>query len=83
MKCPSLVESKNKLWNIDRVRHNNRKKRRKKECSPTANTNINDLTDRLTRKRPDMEVHVLCGSIYYEVREQTKLIYADGSQIPS
>lgn len=30
-----------------------------------------------------MEVHLLCGSIYYEVREQTKLIYADGSQIPS
>ena len=22
-----------------------------------------------------MEVHLLCGSIYYEVREQTKLIY--------
>lgn len=35
------------------------------------------------RKKPDMEVHILCGSIYYEAREQTKLIYADGSQIPS
>ena len=28
-----------------------------------------------------MEVHLLCGSIYYEVREQTKLISTDRSQM--
>ena len=69
-KHPSLIEWKNKLWNIDRVRHNSREKRRKKECSPTENANINNLTDILMRKRPDMEVHLLCGSIIMKLENR-------------
>ena len=43
--------------------------------------NMNGLTDILMGKRPDTKAHILCGSIYYAVREQTKLIYGDGSQM--
>lgn len=43
--------------------------------------NMNDLTDILMRKKPDTKAHILCGSVYYAVREQTKLIYGDGNQM--
>lgn len=68
------------LWQQSETQSWGKTEGKKTECSPAAHTNTDGPTGRLTRTRPDVRAHTLCGSTCYGVREQTELTQGDRSQ---